>query len=56
MGGPIISGGKPWLEALFFLTMISLFCVLMSPELASMITGHIPRLTPVLEWLHRVLD
>lgn len=56
MGGPIISGGKPWQEALFLVAFVSLLFVPMSPELTSMLLRHVPWLAPVLDWLHRVLD
>jgi len=56
MGGPIISGGKPRLEALFLVALVTLLCVLMSPQLTAMILGYVPQLAPVLDWLHRVLD
>jgi hypothetical protein len=56
MAGPIISGGSPWLEALFLVALVSLLFVMMSPQLTSMIVANVPWLAPVLDWLHRVLD
>ncbi len=57
MPGPILStGGNTWLQGIFVVALIALFCVLMSPQLTSMIVSHAPWLAPVLGALHHVLD
>lgn len=56
MAGPIISGGKPRLEALFFIALVSLFGVLLSPELTSMVLRKLPWLAPLFDWLNHALN
>ena len=55
-GGPIISGGNPKIEAFCIIVLVSLFFVLISPEITSMVLNQVPWLAHVLDWLHRVLD
>ncbi len=54
--GPIVSGGRPFLEALVFVLGVALLGISMVPELSSMVVSKFPWLAPILDWLRQMLD
>jgi hypothetical protein len=56
MGGPIISGGNPRIEAFVFLLMVVLGMVIMVPELTALVVSKIPWAAPFLYWLRDAMD
>lgn len=51
MAGPIVSVGKPWLEALFLIGLVFLGCMLMTPETANILLHKISWFGSVISWV-----